>query len=62
MYEFSEENLQRQSQTRQDPICLPYNKYFSDMHEIQILMKHCLCFNILKENTISMFASLFHEN
>ena len=35
---------------------------FSDMHEIQILMKNCLCFNILKENTISVLASMFHEN
>ena len=62
MYEYSGETVQRKSQTKHDPIYLPYYKCFYDMHEIQIIMKHCLCFNILKVNAIIMFASLFHEN
>ena len=60
--EFSGDTVQRQSHTRHDPICLPYNKCFLTSDEIQILMKPCLCFNILKEKNICRLASMFHEN
>ena len=47
------ETEQRQSQTRYDPICLPFrHAWNSDINEIYVL----------KENTISMLNSMSHDN